>query len=874
MSKSAFIKFIVSDSFARYDNSASTRLKRRLNLLSICLVAALLSGLGVYVNSDSSELELNAAKPSARNVSTNQKISDYQPGNSGTSSLTGKRVVNYVEQSGMDKSLYEAVTAARYKVVGKKEILIASNDANNLKAEFDKSGLQLESISKDKKWQSRWQLRSLGYGDNQAPVEQGEITSKGQRVEISRKESNLLEWYENRPNGLEHGFTLSQRPAFSQNADAALRLVMDVGGDLQVRAEPNGQGVILTDNRSNEILRYEKLKVWDAAGREQTARMKVSGDRILLDVEEQNAEYPLTIDPTFVEAAKLLPSDGANFDQFGYTVAISGDTAVVGAYLNDDNGNASGSVYVFVRNGNNWTEQQKLLASDAAADDQFGSSLDIDGDTIVVGAYGDDDNGTSAGSAYVFVRNGALWSELQKLLPGDVEAGDQFAQVIAISGDTIIASCAGDDQNGTVSGSAYVFVRNAGSWSQQQKLFPSDPAAQDLFGDAVDIDGNTVVIGAYGDDDNGSSAGSAYVFVRNAGVWTEQQKLLAADGTASDIFGDEVAISGDTIVVGAYWDADNGAETGSAYVFVRSAGNWSQQQKLLPSDSEVGNRFGQAVAISEDTVVVGAYLNDDNADNSGSAYVFVRSGAVWTEQQKLLTSDAAENDFFGSTVAIDGDTIVIGAFGDDDNEQASGSAYVFGFPPANQAPVAQCRNVQVTLASGTAVTADADINDGSYDPDGDGITLSQAPLSPYPVGSTIVTLTVEDSSGETDSCTGTVTVLYNFAGFFQPVDNLPTLNDAKAGSAIPVKFSLDGNKGLNIFAAGYPSSGLIACSSDDSASTVEETVNAGGSVLTYDAATNTYSYIWKTDKNWKGTCRQLVVKLSDGTIHVANFRFK
>jgi hypothetical protein len=191
----------------------------------------------------------------------------------------------------------------------------------------------------------------------------------------------------------------------------------------------------------------------------------------------------------------------------------------------------------------------------------------------------------------------------------------------------------------------------------------------------------------------------------------------------------------------------------------------------------------------------------------------------------------------------------------------------------NQPPVAQCQNVTVFVGAGG--TASASINNGSYDPDsGDTITVTQSPAGPYPLGTTLVTLTVTDSQGKSGSCAATVTVRYNFSGFFQPVDNLPTVNVVNAGQSIPVKFSLSGNKGLNIFAAGYPLSQAIACNFSGGTSDIEETVTAGASSLSYDAMTDIYTYVWKTDKAWKNTCRQLVVKLNDGTTHVANFQFK
>lgn len=190
----------------------------------------------------------------------------------------------------------------------------------------------------------------------------------------------------------------------------------------------------------------------------------------------------------------------------------------------------------------------------------------------------------------------------------------------------------------------------------------------------------------------------------------------------------------------------------------------------------------------------------------------------------------------------------------------------------NRAPVAVCQDV--TVMADSSGTANASIDNGSFDPDGDSITITQSPAGPYAIGQTTVTLTVEDNNHATNSCGASVTVLYNFGGFFQPVDNPPIFNLANAGSAVPVKFSLGGNHGVGIFATGYPASQQIVCSDGAPVSSVEETVTAGNSCISYDATTDQYTYVWKTDKSWKGRCRQLILKLNDSSLHVANFQFR
>jgi uncharacterized repeat protein (TIGR01451 family) len=393
------------------------------------------------------------------------------------------------------------------------------------------------------------------------------------------------------------------------------------------------------------------------------------------------------------QAAKLTAADGAAYDSFGTSVAISGDTIVVGANLDDDKGADSGSAYVFRRNrggADNWGQAVKLTASDGAAGDYFGISVSISSDTIVIGAYGDDDHGSSSGSAYIFTRNQGWadnWGQAVKLTAADGAADDYFGWSVAISGDTIVVGAwRDDDYYGVNSGSAYIFRRNHGgadAWGQWTKLTAADGAAGDNFGSSVAISGYTIVVGAYGDDDHGADSGSAYTFVGAGNVWVQQAKPTAADGAAGDGFGMSVAISGDTIVVGSLYGDGNVAGSGSAYAFRRNEGGlngWGQVAKLTAADGAAGDGFGVSVAISGDTIVVGAFCDEDNGANSGSAYVFRRNqgGAdKWGQAVKLTAADGAAYDEFGVSVAISGDTVVVGSPGDADHGADTGSAYVF-----------------------------------------------------------------------------------------------------------------------------------------------------------------------------------------------------
>ena len=385
----------------------------------------------------------------------------------------------------------------------------------------------------------------------------------------------------------------------------------------------------------------------------------------------------------WTQAQKLLASDGAANDCFGYCVSLDGNTALIGA-PEGPNGHDPGAAYVFTRTGTTWTMQQKLTASDGAADDSFGVGVSLAGDIALIGANWNDDNGADSGSAYIFTRTGTTWTQQQKLLASDGAAGDWFGWVVSLDGDTALIGAPQNDDNGNNSGSAYIFTRTGTTWTQQAKFTASDGAAGDRFSDyAVDVEADTAIIGACYNDDNGTDSGSAYVFTRTGTTWTQQTKLLATDASAGDNFGCFVSLYGDTVLIGAC--ALDFSNPGSAYVFTRSGTTWTQQAKLTASDGAAGDWFGTCVSLSVDTALIGAVLDDDSGTWSGSAYVFTRTGTAWTQEAKLLASDGVGHDEFGCWVSLSGDTALIGAPFDGDNGYESGSAYLF--TKENQPPV-------------------------------------------------------------------------------------------------------------------------------------------------------------------------------------------
>jgi len=318
---------------------------------------------------------------------------------------------------------------------------------------------------------------------------------------------------------------------------------------------------------------------------------------------------------------KLTSSDAATYDYFGISVSVDGDYAVIGAWKDDDNAYNSGSAYVFLRSGTTWEEQAKLTPSGAAIEDHIGCSVAIDGDYIVIGAFGDDDNGESSGSAYIFVRSGITWTQQTKITASDGAAFDFFGMSVSISGDYVVIGAQDDDDNGPESGSVYVFHRSGTNWAQQVKITAPDGEAEDRFGYSVSIDGDYAVIGACYDDDNGYDSGSAYIFHRSETSWTEQEKITASDGADNDYFGWPVSISGDHVLIGASYDDDNGDDSGSAYIYYNDGVFIEEEQMNMPVNTillgNVPNPFNLSTMISFDMAQSSSFVTLDIHNSRG-----------------------------------------------------------------------------------------------------------------------------------------------------------------------------------------------------------------------------------------------------------------
>jgi hypothetical protein len=425
------------------------------------------------------------------------------------------------------------------------------------------------------------------------------------------------------------------------------------------------------------------------------------------------------------EVIKNVASDRATDDWYGSSVSISGDYAIVGARHEDENAFGgttmtwAGSAYILEKNINgDWIEVQKIVASDRGISDNFGKTVSISGDYAIIGAPNEEEdvnglnNLLASGSAYIFERNGSgVWVEVQKIVASDRGASDSFGYSLSISGNYAIVGASGEDEdiNGGAtslgSGSAYIFERNGtGNWNEIQKIVASDRSAGDAFGYEVSISGSYAIIGAFAEDEDPNglntllNAGSAYVFEQNgSGSWIEVQKIVASDRANTDLFGHDVSISGDYAIIGArYEDEDiNGANTfssaGSAYIFERNgSGIWIENQKIVASDRAISDFFGSYLSISGNYAVVGANAEDEDAaglntiNAAGSAYIFERNGSGnWVEIEKIVASDRGIGDLFGGAVSISGNQVIVGAYAEDEDAYGlntfseSGSAYIF-----------------------------------------------------------------------------------------------------------------------------------------------------------------------------------------------------
>jgi len=604
--------------------------------------------------------------------------------------LQGEQAIQRLRQEGLYDSLQQAVAATSYELRWEERPALshlppahhAPNPAQRLDAYFTPTGLSLASrpaVWNDSEsparldgapqpagapeWEAAMRLISYGYGDAQFTVGSAELAAKGNHIDYHRAGTGVTEWYINTAKGLEQGFTLEFTPG-SRMIGARLRLTLELTGNLRPELAEEGRAIALVraDGGLGMALRYGDLFAWDARGRALPAQMKVNDGQVWLEVDDTDAVYPVTIDPTFTFKQKLwafdTSYDGAPGDEYGRSVAVDGNVIVAGApgYRSD-----KGAVYISesANYGQSWSFT-KLNNPLGTADNLFGWSVAISGNTVVVGAplkYNE-----QRGAAYVFVRDNTTWGLAQELVPTVANDRAQFGYSVAISGDTIVVGAPW-----SAPGAAYIFTRQNGSWRQTSRFSLNSTTSHELFGWSVSISQDiatsfTVAVGAPGSN---TYQGSAYVFAGHDATWirqstsTGQPKLTAPQGRADDYFGMAVAINGSQILVGAPYADDLFTNQGLAFVFTRnySSMTWNQiPQTLFARDGQANDRFGRKVAIYGAAALVGAPWCDISGNSDqGAAYNFFfnNSNQSWDPHptQPKLTAGRA-GDHFGRSIAL------------------------------------------------------------------------------------------------------------------------------------------------------------------------------------------------------------------------------
>ena len=581
-----------------------------------------------------------------------------------------------------------------YEVSRKANEYQATNEAHQLQFSFTSDTVEVIDPSTHTTWQMM--LTRYGYGSRLTCAPPADLIALGNRIEYRR--GTLTEWYVNNPLGLEQGFTLQEPPEIDSTSDDYLTFEVTLTGALQPVLAADGQSVALNSIAGTTLFTYGHLLVTDASGRYLPAWFELSSDshtlptQLRIVIDDYQALYPIIVDPTVERFFKLYATDGAGNDNFGCAVALNGDTAVIGAYRASAVSANAGKAYVFVRSGKKWVPQATLSADDGVSGDGFGSSVAFDSttNTAVVGAPTAVHGGAfNIGAAYVFVRSGTTWTQQAKLIASDGITWDLFGTGAAITGDTIMIGATGVPNVDLHQGAVYVYTRSGTNWTQQQRLMPSNGSSGDNdFGIAIAIDNGTAVIGARGFDHGAVAQGSAYIFTGSGGSWSQQKELQAGDGAYGDNFGCSVALSGTTLVIGAFYKTTTaGAYAGAAYIFSGSGASWTQQAKLTASDGKAGDLFGSTVAVGNGIVAVGSPQHSTSlGSKAGTIYIYAMPNGTWLQQRlPLLAVDGSPytaNVYLGSSSALNGTNLLVGAPGKGAGAGASvGAAYLYQTAP-------------------------------------------------------------------------------------------------------------------------------------------------------------------------------------------------
>ena len=688
-----------------------------------CLVTCLFSCLVLLaLSSFRQHGKSTSTSPGNRPQEQREQVVNQKEPNPVPRQLTGAAARNYLQEPGEGQSLMQAITAARFGLKSQERGpfgepgrgYLGMSHEQNLNAWFAEDGVTVRPTVADEEraraWHLEMRLKAYGYGTDLVaapPIVAQHV--KENRIEYERagdfkfqisnfkfkndslfqsaidyRQSSITEWYENRAEGIEQGFTIGERPERQAvtSGDEPLRLVLSLEGELRAHAKDEGRAIELTDTAGKRGLSYGKLTVLDALRKQLAAHMEASADggEITLVVDDRGASYPIVIDPIIADLKQILDATSAPVGigigpqagaQFGDAVAIDGNLAVVGAWLDDLFAADSGLVYFFSRTGSTWSFKDYAFGSTQAGA-KCGYSVAISRDKVVYGCPGANAN---AGIAVVsdLTAKRSLF-----LTPGSIlHAGDFLGASVAISdGNVVVGSPALAVNGKTNVGTVYFFSFDSDLILHGNGELASPIAVSNArYGDSVAIDGPTILIGV---------PGTNQVVV----IDSTRQTLQANDSGAGDLFGQNVALSGNTAVIGAPANDAKGTDAGAAYVFVRGAnGQWSQQQKLVASDGRANDIFSYyAAAIEGNTIVVGARRQDGVStnpnDNRGAVYIFTRNGTLWTQQARLEASFGfgAPGDEYGTSVGISGNTVIVSAphAAATNGTANAGTVYVYG----------------------------------------------------------------------------------------------------------------------------------------------------------------------------------------------------
>ena len=564
-------------------------------------------------------------------------------------------------------------------------------------------------------------------------------TDRPQANRVEYRGNGIRTWWQVLPLGYEQGFTVERAPAGH--------------GPVVIELRASRTPAVRGDSLAWGTFHYGKLRVVDAAGRVLHAMLRAAGRRVFLRIDTAHARYPLNVDPLVWVEQEVTANNGAAGDDFGFSVALSGSTALVGApYHQVGSNTAQGAVYVYTETNGSWSQTAELTASDGATFDNFGFSVALSGSTALVGApYHQVGSNKNQGAAYAYIETNGTWSQTAELTSSDGAAGDYFGFSVALSGSTALV---GAPNHSSQNGAAYVFTGGSGIWSQAAELSLIGAGAVRL-GDSVALTGpdNIALVGApFTTIGTQSRQGAVFVYTEPASGWATTSnystQLTASDGAAGDLFGRSVAASGSNALVGApFHTVGVRSEQGDAYVYTDANGTWSQAAELTASDGLASNLLGSSVALDGTTAVVGA-------NNVGSfalpAYVYVEPAGGWATTSsfsaELTASDEGGSDRFGASVAASGSTVLVGA----QNHQVSsnakqGAAYFFG-----SANLSLTLNTPAVVAPGASYTSQAILTNSSN-------TASPA-LSvslPVPTGTNYVSSSA--TQGSCSQTAGTVT---------------------------------------------------------------------------------------------------------------------